>query len=293
VSRHNVHCQALLNQSADNIERPFTVAIMSNKRVRFSVEEQEEHCLKRLRFMDPDVKVIVGGKVFLHYSMVLCNASEYFDAMLSSAMKEGQTKVIEFPDKQPDEWEEVYAFLGSPGKADLLTEKGATAMIPWFSELRMVDLVSRCDRVFKDSMVAHKRELDGLLRQPRPARGTGDVEKGTCIVKKALENLEISLFYELPLSAKEGLVFLESVLDHHLHFFDENSVFKFVRILRENEAACEGLWVRCIKPLLHASVHQLEGEELMKNPLLGNVILLKAKLAFSQKTQFRGKRHVM
>eukprot|EP00978_Attheya_sp_CCMP212_P049381 scaffold658492_cov83-Attheya_sp.AAC.1 len=45
----------------------------------------DEHAnLGRDRTEQPDVKVVVGGKVFLHYRQILCVASPFFDATLNS-----------------------------------------------------------------------------------------------------------------------------------------------------------------------------------------------------------------
>ena len=71
----------------------------------------EARVFKKLRGVDPDLTVIVGDKEFRHYSHSLRQASDYFDTMLSTPMKEGKTMVVEFKTQDPSEWPAVYQFL--------------------------------------------------------------------------------------------------------------------------------------------------------------------------------------
>ena len=41
------------------------------------------------------------------YRVVLSLASEYFDTMLSNSMRENETSKISFPDKDPNEWDNL------------------------------------------------------------------------------------------------------------------------------------------------------------------------------------------
>jgi len=65
--------------------------------------------------MPPDVTVVVGTgdnqQEFECYKTVLSFASQYLDAMLSNDMVENNNSRIEFPDKDPDEWEIVYGYM--------------------------------------------------------------------------------------------------------------------------------------------------------------------------------------
>jgi len=246
----------------------------------------EEYCPKRLRSADPDVKVIVGEKTFLHYSTLLCNCSDYFDAMLSSEMKEGQTKIIKFPDKDPTEWEQVYQFIGSPAATDL-NEENLSMLVPWFSELRMVEWLSRSDRVLKDCMIVHKKDFDDMIRRTRQS-GNNDVNLGTNIVEKVLDKVELCVFYELPSSLSEGLSFLDRILKEYLFFFDQSCIDRLLDILRK-DAPRECLWPS-IKPRLQFKVQEMEPELLIENPLLGNVLLLEAKLCLSRQSVFHARR---
>ena len=70
---------------------------------------------KRVRSQPPDVAVAVGqgdSKVeFECYGTLLSFASEVFDTMLSTNMKEKETNRIELPHKKPQEWEMFYDFI--------------------------------------------------------------------------------------------------------------------------------------------------------------------------------------
>ena len=51
------------------------------------------------RAVQPDVTVVIGTTEFQCHKVILCQASEYFDAMLSSEMKESNESRIVFEDK--------------------------------------------------------------------------------------------------------------------------------------------------------------------------------------------------
>lgn len=106
-----------------------------------------EHHIKRIRFMEPDAIVNVGNKSFPHYSIVLCMASPYFDAMLSCDMKEKETMIIDLPGKNPDDWELFLPFLESRVSAqdvDLDMDK-IPRLLPLFHEFQMESMIRECD----------------------------------------------------------------------------------------------------------------------------------------------------
>jgi hypothetical protein len=106
-----------------------------------------EHTIKRIRFMEPDVIVNVGSKSFPHYSIVLCMASPYFDAMLSCDMKEKETMSIDLPGKNPDDWELLLPFLEARVSAqdvDLDMDK-IPRLLPLFHEFQMDSMIKECD----------------------------------------------------------------------------------------------------------------------------------------------------
>lgn len=121
--------------------------------------------------MEPDVTIMVGGQEFLHYSQLLCNCSEYFDAMLCSNMKEAQTKIIKFQDKNPEEWNELSVFIDDPVMAELNQENADDRLLPWFSELRMMRWLARSDKFYMSLILNLKSEFSkavvGNLKQRR------------------------------------------------------------------------------------------------------------------------------
>jgi BTB/POZ domain len=108
----------------------------------------------------PDLEVVVGGTSFMHHSFILCYSSEYFDTMLASGMQESQTKKIEFPDKNPDEWKLFYPFLEprSVSTADSvkITKENAKAILPWFHEFGMTKLLNESDEKLWSSLLLFK-----------------------------------------------------------------------------------------------------------------------------------------
>lgn len=108
----------------------------------------------------PDLEVVVGGTSFMHHSFILCYSSEYFDTMLASGMQESQTKKIEFPDKNPEEWKLFYPFLEprSMSTADCvkITKENAKAILPWFHEFGMTKLLNESDEKLWSSLLLVK-----------------------------------------------------------------------------------------------------------------------------------------
>jgi hypothetical protein len=143
---------------ADNIS-PSAAAKNEKKRQASELSLEERTLPKRLASVKPDVTVVVGGIEFFHYAAVLCLKCPFFDRMLSSHMKESIEKRIEFPEKDPDEWLEVYPLLTLEGaeiqkKMEEKFPDGlrillsiAQKFISWFDFLDRVDLVEKFDEV--------------------------------------------------------------------------------------------------------------------------------------------------
>lgn len=238
-------------------------------------DADEEHCPKRLRFSDPDCIVIVGDQTFYHYRAVLSYGSEYFDAMLGSDMKEGRTRTVEFPDKDADEWRRVYKYF-EPTETDL-TEEDLSVLVPWFSELRMTGGLSRCDNILKEVILKHKDGPD--IRTYGNMRRT-ERKKGIDRVKTILEKVEFSILYDLPCSMKEGLALLKSLLEQKLFFFDDTALRCVVSILKDE--APRNYLLPSIKKQLPHNVPDMPPEELVNNPLLEGMLLLKSNSDFSK-----------
>ena len=111
---------------------------------------------KKMRSQPPDVVIAVGEgdkmQEFECYSIILCFASpDYFDSMLSLQMKESETRRIVFPDKNPEEWKEVYKFIDYETKDTAhVTNDNVHTLLPWFHMLQMTGLIVECDKVLSE-----------------------------------------------------------------------------------------------------------------------------------------------
>jgi hypothetical protein len=103
----------------------------------------------RRRISEPDLTIVVGGREFLHHSVLLCLASEYFDRMLSSDTRESRTRRIEFPDGDPEEWVRFCRYLEPRSLFTATTfpvdEEDAEGLLPWFHLFGMTNLLQECD----------------------------------------------------------------------------------------------------------------------------------------------------
>jgi hypothetical protein len=108
---------------------------------------------KKIRSQPPDVIVAVGSgedmQEFECYKVVLSFASQYFDAMLSADMSEKTNSRIEFPDKNPDEWEIFYKCIdpGTPNVNDVINKANVRTLVPWFHHFDMKDHLIVCDKI--------------------------------------------------------------------------------------------------------------------------------------------------
>lgn len=227
--------------------------------------------------MEPDVKVIVGGQTFHHYAALLCNCSDYFDAMLSSNMKEGQTNVIEFVDKDPQEWKRVYDFIGDPSNAQLELET-IPMLVPWFSELRLSGWLRRCDKVLDIGIHEERNEFDSLQAK-KATVGSKRVE-ATAIINRILDHVQVSVAFHLASSMEEGLSFLDNIFLKYIYYLDPETIGRIIQLLK-HEAAWTRLWPR-VRMHLPSKVRDFEPENLLDNPLLEEVIHQKSELVYME-----------
>ena len=133
---------------------------------------------KRLKSQPPDVIVAVGQGdeivEFECYGTLLSVASEVFDTMLSTNMKEKETRRIELPDKNPQEWGIFYDFVenrdakveaakrSGVGSSDILSEtkERTRLLLPWFHEFQMTALVKECDNALQKELPTTEEEDD-------------------------------------------------------------------------------------------------------------------------------------
>jgi hypothetical protein len=134
----------------------------TSNRSAAQLSEEERTLPKRFKSVDPDVTVVVGGVEFYHYKTIMCSRCEFFDNMFSAGMRESKDNRIEFPDKNPDEWIEIYKLLsleGSELRKEIEGKINPTpfhihkanqktfTLIFWFDYLGLCDVVEICDQV--------------------------------------------------------------------------------------------------------------------------------------------------
>lgn len=128
-------------------------------RTRFSPEERTP---KKLKALEPDCTVVCGGEKFYHYKVLLCSGSDFFDTMLSNEMKEREESQVElFPEKDPHEWLEVYAFIEKEADKSKINATNAKRLVTWFDFLGMRELANECDRVYAQN-ISVAPGLDGF-----------------------------------------------------------------------------------------------------------------------------------
>ena len=115
----------------------------------------ENHTPKQIRSMPPDITVVVGKddmeQEFQCYQAILSFASPYLDAMLSSNMVEKNNSRIEFPEKDPKEWQIFYAIIACD-EDFTINEENARMLTPWFHEFQMKKYLEECDDVLKEEV---------------------------------------------------------------------------------------------------------------------------------------------
>jgi hypothetical protein len=78
----------------------------------------------------PDATVVVCGKEFREHSNFLC----YFRGAIRSGVKESETLIFNFPDKDPAEWE-LFMSCMRPGSQICLLTENVEAIVMWSAEL--------------------------------------------------------------------------------------------------------------------------------------------------------------
>lgn len=115
-------------------------------------KEMPKEGTKCLRSQEPDVVVVVGSGVkkeeFHCYRLNLSFASEVFDAMFCSGMKENETGKILLPDKDPNEWRLFYEFFDPATVHNArVTDANVETLTPWFHHFQMMRLLENCDEI--------------------------------------------------------------------------------------------------------------------------------------------------
>lgn len=169
----------------------------------------EERTPRKLKAQETDLTVVVGDIEFYHYKIILCSGSDFFDTMLSTQMRENDENRIEFPDKNPDEWLEVYSFIDQTyGESPTINIGNALKLISWFDFFAMDELAEKCDKVHSESLpeyidffVAFGELWDTCKAKPCPKTQ-----------EKVLNYIKNSLDFS-SMSAREAKALKEFILD--------------------------------------------------------------------------------
>jgi len=107
-----------------------------------------------LRSSDPDLKVILGSGedqvTKWYYATSLANKSKYIDTMLSTPMKESDTRTITFPDITQEFWEAAIEFVDNPVKARKMEPSDVLNVAKFYDKYEFVDGTNLCDCVLLD-----------------------------------------------------------------------------------------------------------------------------------------------
>ena len=190
--------------------------------------------VKRLKSQPPDVVVAVGREEaqveFECYGTLLCFASEVWDTMLSTNMKEKDTGRIELPDKDSEEWTMFYEFVENSRCAKVGDETRARILLPWFHEFQMTALVAECDDMLHGEVFG--RWPDGKEQRKE-------------LFQVCQELLSMSYVYDLPRTQERVSEKLDIAIEREYDLFDLDSVKNIIPLLKRN-----ALPIRAIKAFL-------------------------------------------
>jgi len=161
------------------------------------------------------------------YKIALSFASPYFDAMLSTNMAENNDSRIEFPEKDPAEWELFYRFIDpiqiGVAKHDIIIhEKNAKILTPWFHEFQMEAYMEECDEILSKKMkVLSKKETfpqtcykDSFWdKQSYEGKPFPPLDRRKRAFKKIIDLLQFACIYDLKETKLEAEKFIEYLLD--------------------------------------------------------------------------------
>ena len=249
---------------------------------------QVESGSKRLRSILPDVVVSVGmddeKQEFDCYSVILCFASPYFDAMLSSPMQESSSKRISFPDKDPKEWREVYKFMDPMELRDAkVDDSNVKRLLPWFHLFQMTRLIQECDQWLKTKV-------------PTVFKSTKDITAKRKDMDESFATLVISHMYNLPGAMMNSRCAIRGVLDDACELLSVDDIQKMIDVtLGISEDDDDYAFVTRIMNWLKANLpdsvekpSEDNKESLLKMPLFSHLVHaeLKSKIQKKQMDSF-------
>ena len=231
-------------------------------------KDNEPPPAKRAHREEPDVTVIVGGGEFHHYRQILCPSSDYFDDALNSQA----SNVLEFPDKDPAEWEILSPFLEPMAQAVFLQEmqvmkENVNVLLACFCDLGMKEMIKYCDgaynrMVFSSEVNFCELDLDMFFEK---SELTEDLKELFVVLNKSQE-------YCLEETRERVCSELGCILGNFPEIFDAKAVSKVVRALCENTHVHEELWEAVCGYLPGMLVSSDEPEALVSNNVLPHLL---------------------
>ena len=226
--------------------------------------------------LEPDLTVVVGGTVFQEYSQLVCSWSSRFDAALASGMEETQTKTFQFPDRHPDEWEWIKAYM-APRSSEIITADNVDMALSWFAELMARKGLEECDTFVASTVDAPATSTSKFSFGSGPA----PIFWNSPELDATLTSLEKSITYSLPNSKAKCATFLSAFLDdssrrsYNKPKPDEIGLVQRLILCVQNDAGCrETLW-GSLQQHLPTCLRETPQEVLLKNELF-HVIMFQA-----------------
>jgi hypothetical protein len=122
---------------------------------------EDERTPKHAKFTNPDLTVVIDGVEFYHYKLLLGMSCPYFERMLTVDMKESSESRVEFEDKDPNVWLQVYKFLDPTAATEAERDSIIKSFLPvetvahiqiyslitWFDYLGMSELLQKLDKI--------------------------------------------------------------------------------------------------------------------------------------------------
>lgn len=215
---------------------------------------------------EPNVVVVVGDRKFLHYSQVLCLASEYFDAALNCGMQETQTLRINFPHEDPTEWE-LFASFMEPFSEAKVTKSNVVALIPWFHRFGITSMLNTCDRMYVDMVSPPLQrkywKLDGHSSLP-------DIKNLRNKLHDLLNAYAFSAMYDLVITKDRATRALRRQITCSPDLFDIDCINTLVAIMKHEENR-KDLW-SSIKEYIPVDLRIQDPDCLVSNKLFPHVL---------------------
>ena len=210
---------------------------------------------KRVKSQPPDVVVVVGqgdAQVeFECYSTLLSFASEVFDTMLSTDMKEKRTHRIDLPDKNPEEWKMFYDFIEDrnakvearersgvrPSVILSETKERARLLLPWFHEFQMTALVEECDDVLQRELLSFSKGEDYSRMKKfwlRKGESHHHEKKRAEMFQLCHEMLSMSYVYDLPKTQHHVANTLCFAVEFGRDLFDIDALKNIISLLKNS-----------------------------------------------------------